>query len=238
MVIANAILQSDIEVVATAMVAAEAAGRKIIARTAASFVCARVGQRPPPLLSGSSLLNASGRGGLTIVGSHVPKTTAQLAVLKRTHDVTSVELDVAALLDWTERDGAIAQATTTMNEALQADRDVVLHTSRDLVRSSDDLTNLSISSNISQALIEVVRSIEAPPRYLIAKGGITSSDTATDGLGVIRARIKGQILPGVPVWELGPETKFPGLSYVVFPGNVGDDNAVADAVTKFNSVSS
>ena len=34
MVIANAILQSDIEVVATAMVAAEAAGRKIIARTA------------------------------------------------------------------------------------------------------------------------------------------------------------------------------------------------------------
>ena len=83
----------------------------------------------------------------------------------------------------------------------------------------------------------MVRNIASPPRYLIAKGGITSSDTATRGLGVKRAVVKGQILPGVPVWELGPETKFPGLSYVVFPGNVGNDHALADAITKFNSVS-
>jgi uncharacterized protein YgbK (DUF1537 family) len=124
-----------------------------------------------------------------------------------------------------------------MNEALAADRDTVVHTSRKLVRQTDDSGNLSISAEVSRALIEVVRNIVLPPRYLIAKGGITSSDIATQGLGVKRAIVAGQILPGVPVWRLGPETKFPGLSYVVFPGNVGDDNAVADAVAKFNTSS-
>ena len=171
------------------------------------------------------------------MGSHVPKTTAQLEQLQRTHDVVSIELDVASLLDAATRNSAIHRATVAMNEALSADRDTVVHTSRELVHLADDTANLSISTEVSRALIEVVRNIAAPPRYLIAKGGITSSDTATSGLGVKRAMVQGQILPGVPVWKLGSETKFPGLSFVIFPGNVGDDNALADTVTKFNSVS-
>jgi uncharacterized protein YgbK (DUF1537 family) len=36
----------------------------------------------------------------------------------------------------------------------------------------------------------------------------------------------GQILPGVPVWRLGPGSRFPGAPYVVFPGNVGGKNAL------------
>ena len=80
-----------------------------------------------------------------------------------------------------------------------------------------------------------LRRLEVRPRYLIAKGGITSSDLATRGLGVKRALVLGQILPGVPVWELGPETKFPGLPYVVFPGNVGGPEALQDAVQKLNT---
>jgi len=64
------------------------------------------------------------------------------------------------------------------------------------------------------------------PRYLVAKGGITSSDITTAGLGICRAVILGQILPGVPVWELGNEARFPGLAYIVFPGNVGCKNAL------------
>jgi uncharacterized protein YgbK (DUF1537 family) len=38
--------------------------------------------------------------------------------------------------------------------------------------------------------------------------------------------VHGQIIPGVPVWRLGKEAKFPGLDYVVFPGNVGDEDAL------------
>jgi uncharacterized protein YgbK (DUF1537 family) len=47
--------------------------------------------------------------------------------------------------------------------------------------------------------------------------------------------VLGQILPGVPVWELGPETKCTGLPYVVFPGNVGGPDAFQDAVRKLNT---
>jgi len=71
------------------------------------------------------------------------------------------------------------------------------------------------------------------PRYILAKGGITSSDLATKGLAVKRAWVLGQILPGVPVWRLGPESDAPGMVYIVFPGNVGGPEALAEIVTKF-----
>jgi len=29
----------------------------------------------------------------------------------------------------------------------------------------------------------------------------------------------GQALAGVPLWQLGPESRFPGVPYIVFPGN-------------------
>jgi uncharacterized protein YgbK (DUF1537 family) len=65
----------------------------------------------------------------------------------------------------------------------------------------------------------------------LAKGGITSSDVATKGLAVKRALVPGQILPGVPVWQLGAESRYPGLTYIVFPGNVGGPGAIADVVS-------
>jgi uncharacterized protein YgbK (DUF1537 family) len=73
-----------------------------------------------------------------------------------------------------------------------------------------------------------VESITTRPRYILAKGGITSSDVATLGLHVKRAMVLGQTLPGVPVWHLGTESRFPGLVYIVFPGNVGDENSLVE----------
>ncbi|MEJ1971843.1 MAG: nucleotide-binding domain containing protein [Lacunisphaera sp.] len=74
--------------------------------------------------------------------------------------------------------------------------------------------------------MEIVASLPERPRWLVAKGGITSSDLATQALGVRRALVLGQALPGVPVWQLGAESRWPGLNYVVFPGNVGGDDAL------------
>jgi uncharacterized protein YgbK (DUF1537 family) len=80
-------------------------------------------------------------------------------------------------------------------------------------------------------LVAVVQALITRPRYIVAKGGITSSDVATKGLNVHRALVRGQILPGVPMWQLGAESRFPGIVYVVFPGNVGGSRALADLVT-------
>jgi uncharacterized protein YgbK (DUF1537 family) len=124
-----------------------------------------------------------------------------------------------------------------VNELLKRGRNAVVFTSRDLVSGTDAVASLKIGGQISAALVEVVARLSVQPRYFIAKGGITSSDLATQGLGVKRAMVLGQILPGVPVWELGPETRFPGLPYVVFPGNVGGPQALAEAVALLNAKS-
>jgi len=81
------------------------------------------------------------------------------------------------------------------------------------------------------ALIEIVQQLAATahPGYLIAKGGITSHDLAAHGLGARRVDVLGQLLPGVPLWRMGPETRLPGLPYVVFPGNVGGPGALREA---------
>ena len=79
---------------------------------------------------------------------------------------------------------------------------------------------------VSRALVRLVSGLGVRPRFLVAKGGITSSDIGVLALGVRRATVLGQALPGVPVWQLGPESRFPGMAYVVFPGNVGDEDAL------------
>ena len=107
---------------------------------------------------------------------------------------------------------------------------MVLYTSRQLVARNEAAANLEVGSQISEALVQVVRRLECPPRFFVAKGGITSSDVATGGLGVRRAMVLGQVLPGVPVWRLGAESKYPDLPYVVFPGNVGDREALVQVV--------
>ncbi|MFC7338177.1 four-carbon acid sugar kinase family protein [Haloferula chungangensis] len=227
-VIANAVCQRDIEVVAAGVGIAARKGKGLLARSAASYVqaCAGLPTREP--LSKGDLQSSSTNGGLVVVGSHVPKTTSQLSyLLERTPDWEQIELDVDQLL----ASGIPGDLQARLNAALESGRHAILSTSRKLTTGGGDEENLRISATVSAALVEIVSNIP-PPRFLIAKGGITSSDIATKALQVRRAMVQGAILPGVPVWKLGEETRFPGLSYVIFPGNVGGDSALFEAVLK------
>ncbi|MEO0470267.1 MAG: nucleotide-binding domain containing protein, partial [Bacteroidota bacterium] len=94
--------------------------------------------------------------------------------------------------------------------------------------------NLDLGQKLSAYLTAIVSKISTHPAWLLAKGGITSSDLATQALGIRRAIVKGQILPGVPVWAPDPNSRFPYLSYIIFPGNVGDDQALYHAWHKLN----
>ena len=90
--------------------------------------------------------------------------------------------------------------------------------------------DLHLSVEIARALTGVVAGLSVQPAFLIAKGGITSSDIGVEALGVKRALILGQAAPGVPVWQTGAESKFPGLSYIIFPGNVGEADTLCQLV--------
>ena len=86
------------------------------------------------------------------------------------------------------------------------------------------------SVRISEAVQSLVAGLGVTPAFVIAKGGITSSDVGTKALRVRRAEVMGQLLPGVPVWRTGQESRFPGTPYVIFPGNVGEDSSLREAV--------
>ena len=228
--VVNATSYRDLEVFVQGLLAAEACGRKFIYRTAASFVQVRAGLFPRTLLTCSDLNMPESGGGLIIVGSYVPKTNAQITALLSLPGIASAQISVAALLDERRRQHVIKHIAQSAEKELVKGRTVIIYTSRELVTGNDPESNLSIGSRVSEGLIAILGLISTRPRYMIAKGGITSSDVATKGLGVKRALVLGQILPGVPVWQLGPESKYPGMPYVVFPGNVGGPGALAEAV--------
>jgi uncharacterized protein YgbK (DUF1537 family) len=125
-------------------------------------------------------------------------------------------------------------AAKQIAEAQRAGEDIVVFTSRQLVTMASVAATLALGRRISEALVSLVRRLTVRPRFIIAKGGITSSDIASGGLGVRRAVVRGQILPGVPVWRLGTEARFPGLNYVVFPGNVGQTDSLVEAFQKLS----
>ena len=229
--VVNAACYRDIEVFTLALLAAESRGKKFLYRSAASFVRVRSGISQRKLLTGSELKGA-GSGGLVVVGSFVPTTTRQLREFIDRTAIHPIELDVGKVIDDAACKSELERALMASQKALSQGEDAVIFTSRETLIGSDSESHLKIGQKISDGITTIFRGITIRPRFLIAKGGITSSVVATEGLGVKRAMVRGQILPGVPVWQLGAESRFPDLTYVVFPGNVGSPSALAEVFNK------
>ena len=113
----------------------------------------------------------------------------------------------------------------------------MIRTSRQLVIGIDAADSQVIARTISAALVNTVHEVvdTIRPKFVVAKGGITSSDVATVGLEITRAWSRGTMLPGmVSLWEpiSGPAQ---GIPYIVCAGNVGSDDALLDVVTTLRS---
>ncbi|XP_062073864.1 uncharacterized protein LOC133778058 [Humulus lupulus] len=233
--IVNAASERDMAVFAAGMIKAKMKGKRYLCRTAASFVSTRVGiVSKAPILPKDIGINKQRNGGLIVVGSYVPKTTKQVEELKLQCDqsLRSIEVSVAKLAmgPTEERAEEIIRAAEMADVFLRCRKDTLIMTSRELITGKTSSESLEINFKVSSALVEIVRKITIKPRYILAKGGITSSDIATKALEVKCAKIVGQAMAGVPLWQLGPESRHPGVPYIVFPGNVGDSNAVAELV--------
>jgi len=192
----------------------------------------RAGIAPRPLLTRADLPLTNEGAGLVIAGSYVPKTSAQLEHLFQETEIEPVEVKVERLLDPERRAPEIKRVGQAVNQRLARGQDTAVYTSRRLISTDAAEDNLVIGRTVSDSLVAIARGLKTRPRYLLAKGGITSSDIATQALGIRRTQVLGQILPGVPVWLSGPESCYPGLVYIVFPGNVGDADALASTVQR------
>ncbi|NTV81255.1 MAG: hypothetical protein HGA24_07520 [Candidatus Aminicenantes bacterium] len=227
--VVNACERSDMDVVALAVFRAMERGKRFLFRTAAAIIPALIGLTERSLLAAREFPPTQSGCGLIVVGSFVPMSSRQLEHLLKHGGVRGVELDVRRLLSG-EGKIEIERAMDEANRFVGARCDTVIYTSRELVTGATAEESIRIQADVAAALIGIVRGIQAAPRYVLAKGGITSHDIAAKALGVQRAVVMGQIIPGVPVWRLGEGSRFPGMSYIVFPGNVGTETSMTDVV--------
>ncbi|WP_113716965.1 four-carbon acid sugar kinase family protein [Arthrobacter dokdonensis] len=240
-IVVDAATENDLRILALGLEESERRGKTLVYRVGPPFVRARIGQEIREPLESADIFpedrthTGPSRGGLIVVGSHVGVTTRQLKALTEAHrSACIVAIDVEVLL---ADDGRthISDVVAEIAAAL-ATGDVIVHTSRLLIKTDDPAASLKIARTVSAAVVEVVNRVlkTAPPRFVIAKGGITSSDVAAHGLEIRHAMVRGPMLPGiVSLWEPvdGPAK---GIPYVVFAGNVGDDQSLADVTRKLS----
>ncbi len=233
-VVVNSISYTDVKVFITAFFRAVAKGARFIFRSAAAVTKVIGGIPDKPLLTTEELVDKNDKnGGIIIVGSHVKKTTMQLEKL---HDCKQPLQFICFDQHLVLKDGGLeGEVTRVVEEASRAISDgisVAVYTRRDRLDldTKDADKQLEISVAISDAVTSIVEKITVKPRFIIAKGGITSSDVGTKALGVRKALVMGQIRPGIPVWQTGEESKFPNMPYIIFPGNVGTEETLLEAV--------
>ncbi|WP_281989557.1 four-carbon acid sugar kinase family protein [Aquimarina aggregata] len=203
----------------------------LLYRTAASFVNAISGTAVKNCLTKDELFKNRKKGpALVVIGSYVPKTTRQLVYLQENFEACFLEFEVSKIDNPDLFSEEIHKIKKEVNTAIQKGKDVVLYTSRKVISGETKTASLEIINRISEALIKIVRDIQSRPGYIIAKGGITSSDIAVKALSAEKANVMGQVIKGVPVWQLGDNSKYPKLPYIVFPGNVGNDAAIYDVL--------
>ncbi|MFW0774346.1 four-carbon acid sugar kinase family protein [Paenarthrobacter nitroguajacolicus] len=238
-IVADIVTENDFRALALGLEEAERRGKKLLYRVGPPFVRGRIGQEiRAALTSGEAYAGntPSTAGGLIVVGSHVGVTTRQLNHLTSQHSsARTIEIDVEKLLE-TEADAYIGAVVSDVVDALHQG-DVIVHTSRLLIKTDDAAASLKIARTVSAAVVAVVnRTLKTfPPRFVIAKGGITSSDVAAHGLEIRHAIVRGPMLPGiVSLWEPvdGPAK---GIPYIVFAGNVGDDQSLTDVTRKLSA---
>ncbi|KEF55940.1 uncharacterized protein A1O9_07520, partial [Exophiala aquamarina CBS 119918] len=240
------------EILVQGLFEARRRGKRYIYRIGAAFVSSRLGLEQIPPLTARTLeldVSPSSPGGLILAGSYVPKTTAHLESLIEGlgNKLATIVLRVDNLLEGPRAaEATILQASDETCRLIIDGKDVLIMTSRKLITGSDKRTSLDIGSVVASSLVLFLRMLNPRPHYVIAKidagpiitlhlCGITSSDAATKGLRMLRAKVVGQAASGVPLWRCDePTSKFTAaLAYIVFPGNVGENETLRDLVTSW-----
>ena len=234
-IIVNAVDYIDLKIFSIALYRAMNKGKLFMFRTAASLVKVMGGVTDQPLLErGQMIVKETQNGGVIVVGSHTEKTTKQVEELKKLTDIEFIELDATLVADEEAFEKEVQRCLRLEEECIKAGKTVCCYTTRSLIKADtgNKEDELRLSVKISDAVQSLVGRLEVIPAFVIAKGGITSSDVGTKALRVIKANVLGQIEPGIPVWQTGEESKFPMTPYIIFPGNVGEVTTLREAVEK------
>ncbi len=233
-VVVDAEQQADLDACANDLLKASQAGKRFLFRSAASLLTSLARLPPQPVAAQAiGQYVRAGRAGAVVIGSHVPMTTRQLEALLREPGTIALEVDVARIS--AERETLLNKLLEQVEQAHRAGETPVIYTSRHELGFASQGERLDFGAQVSAFLMDIVRNMPATLGYLISKGGITSNDVLSSGLALRTARLLGQVLPGVSVVRTPRDhPRFPDLPVVIFPGNVGDDAALAEVYRRLN----
>jgi len=237
-VVVDAQQQQDLDRFSQELLTAADQGKKFLFRSAASLLTSLAALPAQPIAPAEmARYTRNQKPGVVLVGSHVKKTTRQLEYLLQQPGVTGLEVEVSRLKENPDQASAIvAEILSQVNTIYGQGNTAVIYTSRQELVFADTATRLAFGEAVSNLLMDIVRGLPASIGFLISKGGITSNDTLSNGLALTSARLLGQVIPGVSVVTTGAEhPQFPNLPVVLFPGNVGGDDAVAAAYHRMAS---
>ncbi len=222
--------QADLNRFALYVLSAASQGKRFLFRSAASILTA-LAALPEQAIAAENMASyvRSGKPGAVIVGSHVKKTTQQLEKLLQADGTAGIEVNVQRLLDQPNQSATLlTEILESTQAAHNAGKTPVVYTSRQELSFKDAKTRLDFGEKVSSLLMDIVRGLPSDIGFLISKGGITSNDVLSNGLALTKARLLGQILAGCSmVITPSNHPQFPNLPVVLFPGNVGDADALA-----------
>jgi uncharacterized protein YgbK (DUF1537 family) len=224
-VVPDAETDDDIALIHSALQAAEAAGRPVVTRCAATLAAQCADVLSTSLLSRPiEIANRmeSDRKVLVVCGSHTGASTRQLTALCERHGVEPVQIPTDDAFADPESAGAVA--AERILAAFESAHLAVLSSERHRRAADDTLVHGEL---VMRALMAATSIVLRDVRTVVSKGGITSAEVARVGFGATEATVRGQVAPGISVWDLHTDT---AGTQVVVPGNVGDTDALIDVI--------
>ncbi|NWG86383.1 MAG: four-carbon acid sugar kinase family protein [Hydrogenophilaceae bacterium] len=232
--VVDAECQADLDHFADHLKQAAGQGKRFLFRSGASLLTA-LAQLPPQPVAAEAMASyvRDGKPGAVVVGSHVKKTTQQLAQLLELPGVVALEIDVDRI--GPERESLLKDVLAQAEAAHAGGQTPVIYTSRVERTFVDQATRLAFGEQVSAFLMAVVQGLPRTLGFLISKGGITSNDVLSVGLNLRTSRVLGQILPGCSVVRCPKDhPRYPDMPVVIFPGNVGGEDALAVALKRLS----
>ena len=226
--------QNDLNHFCTQLMQAAQQGKRFLFRSAASLLTA-LAQLPAQPVAAEKMRDyvVNGKAGAIIIGSHVKKTTDQLNQLLLQPGIQGIEIDVTKITSQPAE--LLNSIMSTVEHCHTNNITPAIYTSRSELQFDDQQARLAFGEQVSAFLMDVVRNLPTDTGFLISKGGITSNDVLSDGLALRTSRVAGQILAGCSVVRCPDDhSRFPDMPVVIFPGNVGDDQALATAYQRLN----
>ncbi|MEB3160466.1 MAG: four-carbon acid sugar kinase family protein, partial [Synechocystis sp.] len=177
--------QADFDRLAEGLLQVSNQGKHFLLRSAASILTSLADLGPQPVAPPDfATYKPTDQPGAIVVGSHVRKTTEQLTELLTLSTVQGIEIPVEQLRDQPQTAGDIIHQTLQTIDAIRAQgKTPVIYTSRQELAFSSIQARLDFGVKVSQLLMDIVQQLPTDIGFLISKGGITSNDVLSVGLG-------------------------------------------------------